>query len=163
MFCKNKTTIGQKSTQKRIFFNQMLSDWNENGMNIPMNIFISDKFSSATDAKNIFKTSENILRNKNESKYWFSCVVESDWTIDWFQAIILLTLVFLISNNVSGTIVDSRFVCVLLKVDRITTLFALFWSVKSYSAERTCGYNEICKEEFRKTFRCKCPSYLYCR
>lgn len=36
-------------------------------------------------------------------------------------------------------------------------------SVKSYQAERTCGYNEVCKEEFRKVFRCKCPSYLYCR
>lgn len=36
-------------------------------------------------------------------------------------------------------------------------------SVKSYQAERTCGYNEICKEEFRKIFRCKCPNFLVCR
>ncbi|KAG5682293.1 hypothetical protein PVAND_011653 [Polypedilum vanderplanki] len=36
-------------------------------------------------------------------------------------------------------------------------------TVKSFQAERTCGYNEICKEEFHKIFRCKCPSYLYCR
>lgn len=36
-------------------------------------------------------------------------------------------------------------------------------SIKSYSAERTCGYNEICKEEFRKIFRCKCPNFLVCR
>ncbi|CRL00022.1 CLUMA_CG013310, isoform A [Clunio marinus] len=36
-------------------------------------------------------------------------------------------------------------------------------SVKGYQAERTCGYNEICKEEFRKIFRCRCPTYLHCR
>lgn len=36
-------------------------------------------------------------------------------------------------------------------------------SVKAYQAERTCGYNEICKEEFRKIFRCKCPNFLVCR
>ncbi|CAG9805940.1 unnamed protein product [Chironomus riparius] len=36
-------------------------------------------------------------------------------------------------------------------------------TVKTFQAERTCGYNEVCKEEFHKIFKCKCPAYLYCR
>lgn len=51
---------------------------------------------------------------------------ESDMTIDWFQAIILLTLVFLISASVSGTIVDSRFVNILMKVVEMTVMSVYF-------------------------------------
>lgn len=60
-----------------------------------------------------------------------------------FQFFVLSIVLVLVSSRMCDAFVDS--------------------SVKSYQAERTCGYNEICKEEFRKIFRCKCPSYLYCR
>ncbi|KAI8420144.1 hypothetical protein MSG28_008715 [Choristoneura fumiferana] len=36
-------------------------------------------------------------------------------------------------------------------------------SVKGYVTERTCWWNEVCKEEFQTLFRCKCPSWSYCR
>ncbi|KAL0820467.1 hypothetical protein ABMA28_006335 [Loxostege sticticalis] len=36
-------------------------------------------------------------------------------------------------------------------------------SVKGYITERTCWWNEVCKEEFQTLFRCKCPSWSYCR
>ncbi|XP_023017694.1 uncharacterized protein [Leptinotarsa decemlineata] len=36
-------------------------------------------------------------------------------------------------------------------------------SVKVYLTERICWWNEICKEEFRSQFRCKCPEWSYCR
>lgn len=29
--------------------------------------------------------------------------------------------------------------------------------------QRTCWENEICKEEFKNTFRCKCPDFAVCR
>lgn len=29
--------------------------------------------------------------------------------------------------------------------------------------QRTCWWNEVCKEEFQTLFRCKCPSWSYCR
>jgi len=29
--------------------------------------------------------------------------------------------------------------------------------------QRTCWWNEICKEEFQTLFRCKCPLWSYCR
>ncbi|KAL1513658.1 hypothetical protein ABEB36_003042 [Hypothenemus hampei] len=36
-------------------------------------------------------------------------------------------------------------------------------SVHGYLTERTCWWNEICKEEFQSQFRCKCPEWSYCR
>ncbi|GBP09836.1 Peptidyl-alpha-hydroxyglycine alpha-amidating lyase 2 [Eumeta japonica] len=36
-------------------------------------------------------------------------------------------------------------------------------TVKGYITERTCWWNEICKEEFQILFRCKCPAWSYCR
>ncbi|XP_057322540.1 uncharacterized protein LOC130665926 [Microplitis mediator] len=36
-------------------------------------------------------------------------------------------------------------------------------SVRGYLAERTCWWNEVCKEEFHSKFRCRCPRYSYCR
>nr|XP_053615128.1 uncharacterized protein LOC128677965 [Plodia interpunctella] len=36
-------------------------------------------------------------------------------------------------------------------------------SVRGYITERTCWWNEVCKEEFQILFRCKCPSWSYCR
>ena len=30
-------------------------------------------------------------------------------------------------------------------------------------SQRTCWWNEICKEEFQTLFRCKCPLWSYCR
>ncbi|KAG8041736.1 hypothetical protein G9C98_007040 [Cotesia typhae] len=36
-------------------------------------------------------------------------------------------------------------------------------SVKGYLAERTCWWNEVCKEEFHSKFRCRCPRWSYCR
>lgn len=36
-------------------------------------------------------------------------------------------------------------------------------SVKGYLAERTCWWNEVCKEEFHSEFRCRCPRWSYCR
>lgn len=29
--------------------------------------------------------------------------------------------------------------------------------------QRTCYWNEVCKEEFQNLFRCKCPQFSYCR
>uniref|UniRef100_A0A336MV05 CSON004437 protein n=1 Tax=Culicoides sonorensis TaxID=179676 RepID=A0A336MV05_CULSO len=36
-------------------------------------------------------------------------------------------------------------------------------SIRGYISERTCWENEICKEEFKNTFRCKCPEFAVCR
>ncbi|KAF7270896.1 uncharacterized protein LOC143195224 [Rhynchophorus ferrugineus] len=36
-------------------------------------------------------------------------------------------------------------------------------SVHGYLTERTCWWNEICKEEFQSLFRCKCPEWSFCR
>ncbi|KAG4077210.1 hypothetical protein HA402_016197 [Bradysia odoriphaga] len=36
-------------------------------------------------------------------------------------------------------------------------------SVRGYLTERTCWWNEVCKEEFQQLFRCKCPQWSYCR
>ncbi|KAF4521244.1 hypothetical protein B566_EDAN008445 [Ephemera danica] len=36
-------------------------------------------------------------------------------------------------------------------------------SVRGYLTERTCWWNEICKEEFQAQFRCKCPLWSFCR
>ncbi|XP_014247167.1 uncharacterized protein LOC106665340 [Cimex lectularius] len=36
-------------------------------------------------------------------------------------------------------------------------------SVKGYLTERTCWWNEICKEEFQNQFKCKCPMWSFCR
>ncbi|KAH1014994.1 hypothetical protein HUJ05_012783 [Dendroctonus ponderosae] len=36
-------------------------------------------------------------------------------------------------------------------------------SVDGYLTERTCWWNEICKEEFQNLFRCKCPEWSFCR
>ncbi|XP_067002334.1 uncharacterized protein [Anabrus simplex] len=36
-------------------------------------------------------------------------------------------------------------------------------SVRGYLTERTCWWNEICKEEFQTLFRCKCPLWSFCR
>ncbi|KAH8272854.1 hypothetical protein KR018_004832, partial [Drosophila ironensis] len=36
-------------------------------------------------------------------------------------------------------------------------------SVHGYMTERTCWWNEVCKEEFQSLFRCKCPQFSYCR
>ncbi|XP_060651475.1 uncharacterized protein LOC132788162 [Drosophila nasuta] len=36
-------------------------------------------------------------------------------------------------------------------------------SVHGYMTERTCWWNEVCKEEFQNLFRCKCPQFSYCR
>ncbi|KAK3874566.1 hypothetical protein Pcinc_020495 [Petrolisthes cinctipes] len=37
------------------------------------------------------------------------------------------------------------------------------YTIKRYTNERVCWWNEICKEEFVNEFRCKCPHYTYCR
>ncbi|XP_049544937.1 uncharacterized protein LOC125956785 [Anopheles darlingi] len=36
-------------------------------------------------------------------------------------------------------------------------------SVRGYLTERTCWWNEVCKEEFQQMFRCRCPQWSYCR
>ncbi|XP_071513710.1 uncharacterized protein [Panulirus ornatus] len=36
-------------------------------------------------------------------------------------------------------------------------------SIKRYTNERTCWWNEICKEEFQMEFRCRCPRWSFCR
>nr|XP_014288813.1 uncharacterized protein LOC106688738 [Halyomorpha halys] len=36
-------------------------------------------------------------------------------------------------------------------------------SVSGYLTERTCWWNEICKEEFQNQFKCKCPMFSFCR
>ncbi|XP_025837443.1 uncharacterized protein LOC108737043 [Agrilus planipennis] len=36
-------------------------------------------------------------------------------------------------------------------------------SVHGYLMERTCWWNEVCKEEFQYLFRCRCPSWSFCR
>ncbi|XP_060535100.1 uncharacterized protein LOC132707314 [Cylas formicarius] len=36
-------------------------------------------------------------------------------------------------------------------------------SVRGYLTERTCWWNEVCKEEFQSLFRCKCPEWSFCR
>ncbi|CAH1364090.1 hypothetical protein MTP99_000451 [Tenebrio molitor] len=36
-------------------------------------------------------------------------------------------------------------------------------SVSGYLTERTCWWNEVCKEEFQSLFRCKCPEWSFCR
>ncbi|KFB48568.1 AGAP005785-PA-like protein [Anopheles sinensis] len=36
-------------------------------------------------------------------------------------------------------------------------------SVRGYLTERTCWWNEVCKEEFQQLFRCRCPQWSYCR
>ncbi|XP_058799715.1 uncharacterized protein LOC131669102 [Phymastichus coffea] len=36
-------------------------------------------------------------------------------------------------------------------------------SVRGYLTERTCWWNEVCKEEFHSKFRCRCPRWSYCR
>ncbi|KAK8379679.1 hypothetical protein O3P69_019579 [Scylla paramamosain] len=36
-------------------------------------------------------------------------------------------------------------------------------TIKRYTNEKTCWWNEICKEEFQQEFRCKCPRFSYCR
>ncbi|RZF39645.1 hypothetical protein LSTR_LSTR001166 [Laodelphax striatellus] len=36
-------------------------------------------------------------------------------------------------------------------------------SVRIYLTERTCWWNEICKEEFQTQFKCKCPQWSFCR
>ncbi len=43
--------------------------------------------------------------------------------------------------------------------------FFEFWKITDFlhNFQRTCSWNEICKEEFRKIFRCKCPQHYYCR
>ncbi|KAK8734060.1 hypothetical protein OTU49_005993 [Cherax quadricarinatus] len=36
-------------------------------------------------------------------------------------------------------------------------------TIRRYTNERTCWWNEICKEEFQMEFRCKCPRWSFCR
>ncbi|XP_046399363.1 uncharacterized protein LOC124165870 [Ischnura elegans] len=36
-------------------------------------------------------------------------------------------------------------------------------TVRGYLTERTCWWNEVCKEEFQTQFRCRCPLWSYCR
>uniref|UniRef100_A0A8D9EC58 Uncharacterized protein n=1 Tax=Cacopsylla melanoneura TaxID=428564 RepID=A0A8D9EC58_9HEMI len=36
-------------------------------------------------------------------------------------------------------------------------------SVKQFLTERTCWWNEVCKEEFQSLFRCRCPQWSFCR
>ncbi|XP_051167106.1 uncharacterized protein LOC127285248 [Leptopilina boulardi] len=36
-------------------------------------------------------------------------------------------------------------------------------SISGYLTERTCWWNEVCKEEFHTKFRCRCPNWSYCR
>ncbi|XP_045595412.1 uncharacterized protein [Procambarus clarkii] len=35
-------------------------------------------------------------------------------------------------------------------------------TIRRYTNERTCWWNEICKEEFQMEFRCKCPRWSFC-
>lgn len=32
-----------------------------------------------------------------------------------------------------------------------------------FKFQRTCWWNEVCKEEFQLLFRCRCPQWSYCR
>ncbi|CAG0880007.1 unnamed protein product [Darwinula stevensoni] len=36
-------------------------------------------------------------------------------------------------------------------------------SISTYVNDRTCYWNEPCKEEFQNAFRCRCPGWSYCR
>ncbi|KAK6624910.1 hypothetical protein RUM43_014538 [Polyplax serrata] len=36
-------------------------------------------------------------------------------------------------------------------------------SVSDYLTERICWWNEVCKEEFQTQFKCKCPTWSFCR
>ncbi|KAK9886574.1 hypothetical protein WA026_017504 [Henosepilachna vigintioctopunctata] len=36
-------------------------------------------------------------------------------------------------------------------------------SVTRYLTERICVWNEVCKEEFQRHFKCKCPEHFFCR
>ncbi|KAF2887865.1 hypothetical protein ILUMI_18308 [Ignelater luminosus] len=36
-------------------------------------------------------------------------------------------------------------------------------SIHGYLTERTCWWNEVCKEEFQNQFRCRCPAWSFCR
>ncbi|XP_070000406.1 uncharacterized protein [Penaeus vannamei] len=36
-------------------------------------------------------------------------------------------------------------------------------TIRRYTNERTCWWNEICKEEFQTEFRCRCPRWSFCR
>ena len=83
----------------------------------------------------VIKNLFRVLRGRDEFSIYL--------IVNLFQIFIASVIFVLVFSRLTNAFVDS--------------------SVNSYQAERTCGYNEICKEEFRKIFRCKCPSYLYCR
>ncbi|CAG9858977.1 unnamed protein product [Phyllotreta striolata] len=46
--------------------------------------------------------------------------------------------------------------------NRVITKRSTDSSIRGYLTERICWWNEICKEEFRNQFRCKCPEWSYC-
>ncbi|XP_028028894.1 uncharacterized protein LOC114242081 [Bombyx mandarina] len=54
-------------------------------------------------------------------------------------------------------------VCMLLESTAVSKRSYSDQSVKGYVTERTCWWNEVCKEEFQILFRCKCPAWSYCR
>ncbi|XP_073999138.1 uncharacterized protein [Rhodnius prolixus] len=51
--------------------------------------------------------------------------------------------------------------CIAGQVDSLPTISDQ--SVRGYLTERTCWWNEICKEEFQNQFKCKCPLWSFCR
>lgn len=64
-----------------------------------------------------------------------------------FLGLLLIIISLLIDNSESGIVKRSY-------SDQ---------SVRGYLTERTCWWNEVCKEEFQQLFRCKCPQWSYCR
>ncbi|XP_055380150.1 uncharacterized protein LOC129611181 [Condylostylus longicornis] len=58
------------------------------------------------------------------------------------------------------------FTCSLIMEPGITRIVKRSYSdqsVKGYLTERTCWWNEVCKEEFQNMFKCKCPQWYFCR
>jgi len=35
-------------------------------------------------------------------------------------------------------------------------------TINDYQTDRTCWWNEMCKEEFSNKFKCRCPSWSFC-
>ncbi|CAH0401258.1 unnamed protein product [Chilo suppressalis] len=75
-------------------------------------------------------------------------------------------------QNIEQNIIEEAqyvtFVCIImlsitLETASVTKRSNSDQSVKGYITERTCWWNEVCKEEFQTLFRCKCPSWSYCR
>ncbi|KAM3963348.1 uncharacterized protein ACR2FA_002717 [Aphomia sociella] len=83
---------------------------------------------------------------------------------------VTLPVNFLFLDQISAMIKAQyvTFVCVIMLSAMLETASVVKrsysdQSVRGYITERTCWWNEVCKEEFQILFRCKCPSWSYCR